>query len=382
MSVTIRSYRRGGWEVDITTRLPNGSRHRERCKAPGTSKSAAQRWGEDRERHLLRHGLVQPKKEVPTLEEFAPRFLDGYARANRQKPSGIAAKETILNVHLIPLLGSKTLDAITNETVQRLKHQLRDRAPKTVNNVLTVLNVMLKKAVEWDVIDRMPCTIRVLPIPKASMGFYDFDEYERLVAAAKGADRNAYLIVLLGGEAGLRCGEIIALEWRDVDIAKRQLCVQRSEWRGHVTVPKGGRLRYVPMTVRLATALRVHRHLRSSRVICQRSGEPLTQDIVGDHVRRAARRAQLTATGAHRLRHTFCSHLAMRGAPARAIQELAGHQDLTTTQRYMHLSPAALDSAIRLLDSPGILPGRGDISNDVGGVKTHPLRAGRRSRLS
>ena len=50
----------------------------------------------------------------------------------------------------------------------------------------------------------------------------------------------------------------------------------------------------------------------------------------------------------------------MRGAPARAIQELAGHQDLTTTQRYMHLSPAALDSAIQLLDSPGIRRTRGD----------------------
>jgi hypothetical protein len=40
----------------------------------------------------------------------------------------------------------------------------------------------------------------------------------------------------------------------------------------------------------------------------------------------------------------------MRGAPARAIQELAGHRDLGMTQRYMHLSPAALDSAIRLLE--------------------------------
>ena len=54
----------------------------------------------------------------------------------------------------------------------------------------------------------------------------------------------------------------------------------------------------------------------------------------------------------HILRHTFCSHLAMRGAPARAIQELAGHADLAMTQRYMHLSPAALDAAIRLLDEP------------------------------
>jgi integrase len=42
----------------------------------------------------------------------------------------------------------------------------------------------------------------------------------------------------------------------------------------------------------------------------------------------------------------------MRGAPPRAIQELAGHADLSMTQRYMHLTPAALDAAIRLLEQP------------------------------
>lgn len=50
------------------------------------------------------------------------------------------------------------------------------------------------------------------------------------------------------------------------------------------------------------------------------------------------------------LRHTFCSHLAMHGASPKAIQELAGHRDLATTQRYMHLSPSMLDAAIALLD--------------------------------
>src|SRR5690242_21474370 len=150
---------------------------------------------------------------------------------------------------------------------------------------------------------------------------------------------------------------MIGLEWGDVDLVKRQMCIQRSEWRGHVTVPKGGRLRYVPMTARLAAALQGHRHLKSKRVLCLEDGSPLTQDVVGEYVRKAGRKANLPASGAHRLRHTFCSHLAMRGAPARAIQEIAGHQDLMTTQRYMHLSPSAVENAIRLLEQPGPQPG-------------------------
>jgi len=141
----------------------------------------------------------------------------------------------------------------------------------------------------------------------------------------------------------------------------RQVCVQRSAWKGHIASPKGGRLRYIPLTTRLAAALRDHRHLRGSLVLYQDNGAPLTEGIVQGFVRRAAQKAGLFNNGPHMLRHTFCSHLAMRGAPARAIQELAGHQNLTTTQRYMHLSPAVLDSAIRLLDQPDREKFRGDI---------------------
>lgn len=53
----------------------------------------------------------------------------------------------------------------------------------------------------------------------------------------------------------------------------------------------------------------------------------------------------------HVLRHTFCSHLAMKGAPPRAIQELAGHQGITVTNRYMHLAPGELQNAIALLNN-------------------------------
>ena len=96
-------------------------------------------------------------------------------------------------------------------------------------------------------------------------------------------------------------------------------------------------------------------------MLCQDAGSPLTQKIVRELVRRAARRAGVAKGGVHILRHTFCSHLAMRGAPARAVQELAGHQDLSTTQRYMHLSPAATVNAIRLLDDGKTAENFGDM---------------------
>ena len=359
MSVKVRPYGNGGWEADIRVRLPDGTVIRERVKNPVTGKSAVQRWAAERERILFRDGKpTRQRKEaietsnVPTLAEFAPRFLSGYAEANRHKPSGIAGKESIIRVHLFPRFGDRPLDRISTEDVQRLKAELGDRAPKTVNNVLTVLNVMLKTAVEWGVIERMGCRIALQRTTAAEARFLDFDEYHRLVQQAELDGPVTHAVVLLAGEAGLRCGELMALEWRDVDLDKRQLTVARSEWKGHVTAPKGGKLRRVPLTTRLEHALRRVRHLRTGRVLINGKGEPLTQKVVQATVARVARRAHVQP-GVHILRHTFCSHLAMRGAPARAIQELAGHKDLATTQRYMHLTPAAVEAAIRLLDGSG-----------------------------
>ena len=197
-------------------RLPNGRRHRERSKAPVSSKSSAQRWGEDRERHPLIHGLSEKKKEVPTLEDFAPRFLDEHARANQQKLGGIAHKDGILRNHLLPLLGTRPRDEISAEDIQRLKQRLAERTPKTVNNVLTVLSTLLKKAVEWGVIDHMPCAIRLLKTAQGSVEFYGFDEYERLIDAARALDSTlssaSFLAVMQACDHG-KCGHCAGAMW-------------------------------------------------------------------------------------------------------------------------------------------------------------------------
>ena len=186
---------------------------------------------------VLETGPWRVPRVLPTLREFVSRFLDGHPRANRHKPSGIAAKEMILRVHLVLALGHKRIDAIKSEDVQHLKRRLSTKAAKTVNNILTVLNVLLKKAVDRDVIDRMPsrcCRCRRRRCRSMTSMSTSDSSWRRARSMRLRAP---------GWEAGLRCGEMIALEWRDVDLGRRQICVQRSDWNGQVTTPKGGRLR-------------------------------------------------------------------------------------------------------------------------------------------
>jgi hypothetical protein len=125
MSVRVSKSKKWGFlEVDIRVRLPDGTRHRERTKSPVQSRSGAKRWAEERERYLALHGKAQRQKEVPTLEEFSKRFIEDYAKANKLKASGIAAKQTVLEKHLVPVLGKKRLNEIGDYEVQKVKRHL------------------------------------------------------------------------------------------------------------------------------------------------------------------------------------------------------------------------------------------------------------------
>jgi integrase len=132
---------------------------------------------------------------------------------------------------------------------------------------------------------------------------------------------------------------------------------------GVVSTTKSGRMRYIPTTVRLAWALGDHRHLRGPRVVCQDDGTPLARQQVQYWVKCAARTAKVK-DDVHILRHTFAPGDAWRSGTG--IQEVAGHREITMTQRYMHVSPAAIDGAIRLLDRPASSVARGGIVATAG----------------
>ncbi len=348
------------WQADIHIKLLDGRKIRERSKVPGgMTRAAAMKWAQERERWLILHGHEQGEKKpqppkMPTLAEFCPRFIEEYVVANRLKPSTIQNKKMIVRNYLVPVLGTRALDKITEVDVQRLKAAFAHQASSSVNNMLTLLSTMLKTAMAWGVITSMPKILKLKKQPQR-FAYYEDEAYDLLRTAARALDLRSLLVVLLGAEAGLRGGEILALKLSHCDLRRGVIHVEENDWAGHVGTPKGNRTRQVVMTSRLRAALQelaATQRDPDKRIIMRDDGRPASKRVIDGWLYRAQRKAGLAKKGPHILRHTFCSRLALRGATPKAIKELAGHVHSSTTDRYLHLAPGALRTAIDLLDQP------------------------------
>ncbi len=355
----VRRNARGRWIYRTMVKLPNGRKVRIFGTPEVNTKAAAQKAEEQHIERTKDPDATSKREEVPTFQKFAEEFMKTYAKANN-KPSEQRAKRNILDVWLLPRFRTAKLHEIRMREVEGLKAEMLEqkKSAKRVNNTLTVLGRMLRYATELELLDTVP-RIRLVKVPPSKFDFLDFDELPRLLEAAK-SDHEMLAAILCAADAGLRVGEIKGLEWGDLDLKVGVLSVRRSLHRGELTSPKSGRERTLPMTERVRDALKKLKHLRGDVVFCKLDGERYTRHELDWRLRKVYRKAQLRWLGWHALRHTFCSHLAMRGAPPRAIQELAGHSSLSITQRYMHLTPGITRDAIRLLDGAWHPGGTGD----------------------
>jgi integrase len=336
------------WAYRKRIRLPNG-RKQDIAGTPAVNTKAA---AEKAERDHIERLLNPPLDPAPRLADFAEVFMDTYVKARGNKPSERASKRRILDHHLLPRFGRLRLDEIGREEIDKIKAELLEsgRQKKTVNNIVGVLSTLLAYAVDVGKLASKP-KIGMYKVAGQPFRFLDFHELSALLTAAE-PEPMWRAAILLGADAGLRMGEIRALEWRHVQHGVARLSIEQALWRDAMGLPKGNRARIVPMTRRLQEALKRSRHLQGPYVVPGEGGTWATIGHLRWNLARLCRKAGIAEIGWHALRHTFCSHLAMKGAPARTIQELAGHASLSTTQRYMHLSPGATDAAIALLDQP------------------------------
>lgn len=336
--------RKDRWMVDFWMEPPGQPRQRIRKLAPVTTKRAALEY-ERRLREELALG-TPARKEVPTLEAFSTEFLQNYA-ATSNRAAEQEEKARNFRLHLLPSMGKLQLHEVDRRVVDAFKAMKLAEGlhPNSVNHYLATLSRALHVAVEWGYLDRMPKVV-LLRLPPSKFDFFTFEEADRLLAAATGEDRTLLLTLL---RTGLRAGEAVALKWDAVDLVARKLVVRSAFWRNVEGPPKSNRTREIPLATDVLGALRGHRHLRGPYVFCNTAGRHLTRDNVATVVERACRRAGLRRVGAHVLRHSFASHLVMRGVPLKVVQELLGHADMRMTLRYAHLAPVVHRQAVELL---------------------------------
>jgi integrase len=204
---------------------------------------------------------------------------------------------------------------------------------------------------------RSRAALKWLRVPPPPFDFFTFEEADRLIAAASPETRPMVVTAL---KTGLRVGELLGLRWQDVDLKAGRLVVRQNIAREEVTTPKNHRSREIPLGDLVLGELRAHRHLRSKYVFAKPAGTRLTKKEAEGRLERDLKRAGLRHIGWHALRHTFASHLVMRGAPLKGVQKLLGHSTMEMTMRYAHLSPDARRDYVLLLDAmgPGTAPGR------------------------
>jgi integrase len=368
----------GRWRYRVVVDLPNGQQTRISGCAPRhcNNKDAARQAEKD---HILRAiaaseaATKAPPKEVPTIDGFSSTYLEISKLKN--KPSSVDTKEMLLRMHIKPKLGHLKLDAVSYAVIEDFKvalartpvanaekmlgavkraendntkrvDQLRMLSPKTINNCLTVLRRMLVIAYKRGLIDKLP-EVEWLRTAKPEFDFFTFEEAERLLLASECEWRTMILVAL---RTGMRQGELLALRWEDVDLVAGRINVRQNAVWGLIGTPKSGKGREIALGDEVLAALKTHRHLRGELVFCAIDGSMLTSGEMKWPLWRSCKRAGLRRICWHVLRHTFASHLAMRGVLLKAIQELLGHATIMMTMRYAHLAPEIARDAVRLLD--------------------------------
>jgi integrase len=162
----------------------------------------------------------------------------------------------------------------------------------------------------------------------------------------------------------MRLGELIALQWADIDFSERLIHVRRNRVAGKETSTKNKQRRRVDMSLQLTTALRTLRTERKRAAF--KAGQPMAQAVFltpdgravdGDNLRsrvfyRLLEKASLREIRFHDLRHTYASLPIQQGESLAYVQQQLGHSSIqVTVDIYGHLIPGANRAAVDRLDA-------------------------------
>ncbi len=372
MGVKIRK-RGGKWYVFVNYH------GRRKAKCVGASRELAEKVRRQLEARLALGDLAlfQDGENTQTFGSYADKWLKGYARVEC-KTSTADGYEGVIDQYLRPRFGNRRLDQIKRDDIKAMINELiaKELSRNTVRNALCVIRRIFNEAIEAGIVEVNPAA-RLGRFTRSANGSeikgisLTPTEVEGFLQAAKDVCPEYYALFLLALRAGLRRGELVAVQWGDIQFGKdeedgnRFIVVQHNYVRREHTTTKSKKSRRVDMSRELR---RVLLELRDKRLLASflkgkndisdelvfptASGTILDPDnLYHRYFQPVLTKAGLRKIRLHDLRHTFGSLLIQSGASIVYVKEQMGHSSIqVTVDIYGHLIPGANVSFVDRLD--------------------------------
>jgi len=325
----------------------NGKRYKETI---GRDYNTAKKVLADR-KERIRKGrfseIIQERQKI-LFEDMAEEYLKTYSIPNKKS----WGDDENLIKKLLKFFGGKYLNEITPYLINQYKAQRvqqfkrkqvetksdRPISPATVNRELNCLKGIFTQAIEWEKF-KGDNPVKKIKLFKEDNEIVRWLTNEEIAELLKYCSEGIKPIVVCALNTGMRLGEILNLKWKDIDWRNKLIRVEHT---------KNNRTRFIPMTEEMENTLISILKTPDCSFIFNHNGQ--RYKWVNKTFHRALNQAGIKDFRFHDLRHTFASHLAMKGVSLTAIKELLGHQSIDMTMRYAHLSKENLRTAVSLLD--------------------------------
>lgn len=361
---------RKGQSWQLTVEMPRdpitGERKRKYKTVTGTKKEADQ---------ALRRFITELERgeyiedNNITVSDWLQKWLEVYI-VPTVSPTTLVGYKGMIRRYIDPLIGHLQVQEMNALAVQiwvnKLKVSPSSGEPLTAGTIKHTYHVLrgaMDKAVQAGLIHRSPCAGIQLPKgEKKKPVIYDEVQIQQLLDFARGTEME--LIIDLELCMGMRRGELLGLQWQDVNWEKNQIHIIRSrvavDGKSVVKQPKtesGTRTLDVPEILMkklksykvkcMEQKIRVGRRLlEEDFIIVHPDGKPIYPEYVSQMFTKLQKRANLPKCRFHDLRHLCASIMVKQGVEVKVAQERLGHKDITTTMNiYAHVLPGSAREA-------------------------------------
>lgn len=313
--------------------------------------------------------LNEEKPETPKFKDYAEIWLNGYIKSLRRH-STFTRYQDILGRYIYPTLGNKLLSEIRRGEIRDLLLKLHRNglSKPTITLVKDVISGPLAFAVDEELIPVNPTVgitkrLQLGRDKRITISPLNRDEVDLFLTTCKERAPDFYPFFLCASRTGMRLGELLGLQWGDIDWNSKFIMVQRSYKLGRITPTKTGKTRRVDMSDQLIEALRSLHALRKREALrggqgevheitFHRGGKHMEQNYTRRVFKRVLMWAGLREIRLHDLRHTFASLLLSDGASVVYVKEQLGHSSIQmTVDIYGHLIPGSNRHMVNRLDT-------------------------------